>query len=155
MKKLNLFFWCAVSCVLAETSALFSIQFLNLVKNENIRGILSYAVAACFWLGIISEIIFLCIMNGQSKKIPDNTDRKFPIGIISFFKTTEGKIFDILSIIFLILVVMIIFMKISSRLLIISSLSAFFLSFQLRCFCNGRNYRKLKEYRNKKGEENI
>ena len=150
MKKFRLYFWLSVICVWVETIALLSVPFLNHIQSQNTNQLISYVVAGIFWLGMIMEQIFLWSANAQRKRL--NNSSEFPIGLISFWKTTNGKIADIILIISILLIVILNLLKVSTGWIVLFSILILFLSIQLHCFYNGRNYQVLINYKERKEE---
>lgn len=153
MKKFRIYFKLAIACIWIAAAALFSIQFVGIFKNASINKTFSYMLAGIFWLSIITEQILFWNANKKRKEIlKSNEIHNYPIGFISFMKTAKGKLADIALIISLILTLTLILLKISTGRIILFSLSTLFLSAQLHCFYNGRNYRFFSKYEHSQGE---
>lgn len=67
------------------------------------------------------------------------------IGVISFMKTSAGKIADGIFIISALIFVVLLFKNVTGSTEIIPVLSVLFMSFQMHCLYNGTNYCFLKD----------
>jgi len=145
MNKFKTFFRLSIACIWIETVALLSIQFLSHIKNETVNQFVSYVIAGVFWLSMITEQVLFWNANARRKHLKRTSS--YRIGLISFWKTPGGKIADVLMAVSSVMILMLIVLKMSTGWCILASISILFLSFQLHCFYNGRNYRFLREYK--------
>lgn len=145
----------AVSFCCAFTGFIFLV-FIPLVdiNGNTVQTIGAYIVAILFWCSIIFEILFsyLCRKNRklmEEKIYQGNFLQNSYSGIISFFKNKEAMITDIVLFVSVIAIVILFWTKAKNEWLIITGVSLFFLSFNMHCLLNGRNYRYYKAYSKK------
>lgn len=151
MRKIKIYFRLAIACAWIGAIALFSIQFINVIQNERVNQVISYFIAGVFWLSLIAGQIIFWIANAERNQMEKKHKKrikyqKSPMGLISFCKSPRGKIADVILSISMITLLTIIILHKSTRWIILSVLSIVFLSFQLHCFYNGRNYRFIRAY---------
>lgn len=155
---------------LSVASGIFTSAVLLLIPvTQEVTVNFSKAVTAvlgiCFWLGVAGIILFAVRTNSRRKKIEKKLKRsgtgiysERQIGCISFFKNKEAVVCDIVLFASAITFAVLLWLKNSSQLLQFSLLSVIFLSFNLHCHLNGKNYvyiKLLKQYyKNKKGNVN-
>lgn len=153
MKKfINLLCLSGIGCIISGISLIF-IPLVDL-NGSAAQRVFAMIVAALFWLGLVTEIVFFILANKQSKTIENRLTKKSgksfknaPIGIISFLQCREAMVADIISAISLIVLIMLINFKVSNDWLFVCFAVTFFLSFNMHCFFNGKNYKYLKEYK--------
>lgn len=151
MRKLKMYFRLAVACAWIGSIALFSIQFVNMIQNEKANQVLSYFVAGVFWLSLIAGQVMFWKANAERSQIEKNHTKeikyqKKTIGLISFCRSPRGKIADIFLAASVIALLAIIILHKSTGWIILLVLAILFLSLQLHCFYNGRNYSFLSIY---------
>lgn len=110
-----------------------------------------YVLAALFWICLIVQCVFVCLSSIERRKAEQkgykikNLNRR-QIGIISFFKNLEATVTDITLIVLTAICVILALMHVESGAVIAICISVLFLSFNLHCIFNGKNYRYLKAY---------
>lgn len=157
MNKYKLNFKLSLICSLIGALMLFSIVFLN--GSGKFYQVSSYIIGGLFWLSIVAEQILFWIANAERKRAEKRMNQKLvrrqmSIGILSFFKTREARFADIILFISAIAMALLIWLKVTNSCLVITTLSILFLSFNLHCFLNGKNFRFIKAYnKNCEGEK--
>ena len=151
-RRFNRLFWLAIICCALSGMVLCCIPFINLNGSSTQKTNL-YIFGGLFWIGIILEQLFFWRTNSLRKKAEgengENTyslSSKSRIGIFSFFQNIEAIICDIVLILSAVLVVLSVVLQIKEQWLIIVSIVLLFLSLNLHCFFNGKNYLYKKEY---------
>lgn len=157
-KKFRMSLLLAMMCPVAGALALLSILFVDSDKN-NVHRVLSYVIAAVFWLSLILTQLFLWIANAERKSVERKlkkklSDKNSRPGIISFFSSKEAKIADAVMLISAAIVAFLAIKGISIGWMVLSAISMFFLSLNMHSFLNGRNYKALKAYKNLAKERN-
>ena len=142
-----------------------SLQFvlLLLIPYSNIVGTkkqqtMAYIIAFLFWASIICEIVFVCLAGNERKRLDRKLHKGKEInqslsGIFSFFKNREAIVADVTLFLSVVLLGVIIWTNVKISWIIIGVVSVLALSFNLHCILNGKNYRYLKEIKNKKKEK--
>lgn len=135
--------------------ALLSISFLHMIK-EPLQTYLSYVIAGCFWGSLLVELlaVWQCgrcrKLLRKSGSIEKNGWRA--VGILSFGRNREGTIADLCMICAGLVVTVLIVLKVNTVWLVMGSVLLLFLTIQLHCLLNGKNYRYMKLL-NKKREK--
>ena len=145
LKKFLLLFKLAVGSI-GFTS--FTIMLIPFVKtNINQASISLYIVATLFWVGIISNIVFLIFTNRQRKLIERKLNSKNleaektnGIGCFLFFKNKSATVCDIVLFLSAIAIAVFTILKVDSAYLICLCLGILFLSFGAHSYFNGKNY---------------
>ena len=127
--------------------ALLGISFLHLIQ-EPLQTYFAYAIAICFW-GSLSVECFATWKCRQYRKQLRTSRRKEKkswrtAGILSFGKNREGVIADFGMIGSALLVVVLVVLEININWLVVGSVLLLFLTIQLHCLLNGKNYRYMK-----------
>lgn len=136
-KKCKTLLLSSIICFLLM-SASFLIMPIGNKLESNVR-LFDVFTGCLFWLPLIAGIVLQIIMSVINK---DNTDKK-RCGAISFFKNKIAAIFDILTIISLIVfVAMIIFTSATSYFCYVL-IAIFAFSFSMHCILNGKIYNNL------------
>lgn len=108
-------------------------------------------LAAIFWLCIMLEIFFTFRCKRERVRLEKEHYRSrwmrhmLP-GVISFFKNLEATVADIILVITVISTVIVILSRVSSGFISIGSIAILFLSFNMHCLLNGKNYRYKKAF---------
>lgn len=118
----------------------------------------AYVLAGTFWLSIVFELfsVFRCSKERQrlEQKLYHSRRVKYAMpGVVSFFKSYEATVADILLFISAIAIAVILWIRAGNEWAIVSFVSLFFLSFNMHCLFNGRNYRFYKLLKAKSREE--
>lgn len=152
-KYMNLLWLSGISCFVAGLSLLF-IPLADMEGTKAQKGV-AVLLAALFWAGLIAEIIFFVIANKQCNSIEERlikrgskTFKNTKIGLITFFSCREAMFADIASILTFIIMIVMIILKVTNDWLFVIPATAFFFSFNLHCFLNGRNYKYYKTIQN-------
>lgn len=124
------------------------------------KGWMTYMIGALFWLGVILEQVFLWMANADRKSIErrlrrmnTHTYSSSPVGVLTFFQCREAVVTDIALFVFAITVTLLSVFKCRESWIIILCISFLFLSFNLHCFLNGKNYKYIKSYSKYKKEQ--
>ena len=155
LKKYNLI---TISLAVLEFVLILCIPLVNL-DGSSAQKIGAYILAAFFWICIAIEGIFVHLSTQERRWMERRGFRNralkhSPPGVISFFKNLEAMVVDIILFISAILVVILVWTQVKTGWMIMAGISILFLSFNLHCILNGKNYRYLKAYRlNKKEHE--
>lgn len=153
MKKfINLLCLSGIGCLISGISLIF-IPLVDLSGSTS-QKVFAMIVAAVFWLGLVTEIVFFILANRQCKAIEKGLTKKngksfknAPVGVISFFQCREAMVADIISALSLVVLIMLIIFNVSNDWIFVCFAVTFFLSFNIHCFLNGKNYKYLKEYK--------
>lgn len=134
---------------LVEFLMLLFIPLVNLEGTASQR-IAAYILAATFWISIIVELFVVKVCTYERRWLErrgyrNNEVKYFKPGIISFFKSPEAIVVDIILILAIITVVLSALLQINTEWLIIGGISILVLSFNLHCILNGRNYRYIRK----------
>ncbi len=146
----TLFCLSVVGCAAASVALAFIPFGDNL--PEKYKGVFSYAFAAAFWIGLVFEIVFFILSAKRGKAIEKklvSTGSKSlkgsRPGVISFFTCKEAAVADCLFAASVVTIVSFGVFKISNDLLFAVTTVILFLSFNMHCILNGRNYKYIKE----------
>ena len=118
----------------------------------------AYALAGTFWLSIALELfsVYQCSKERRwlERKLYRSRQLKYVMpGVVSFFKSYEATVADILLFVSAITIAVILWIRAGNEWVIVSFVSLFFLSFNMHCLLNGRNYRYYKALKDKSREE--
>lgn len=125
--------------------------------NGNVLNIIiAYAIPILFWGGMILAYVMLYQFNKQriknaeaEKTLNNNSERthnrimrptRFMPGALRIISNKYATIFDFLSIIFLILVIVLSFIPNVNQVIVIVCLSVLVFSLQMHCLLNGVNF---------------
>ena len=138
------FFLSLLFIAIATTSLLF-------IPIAKLSNSILYIIAALFWLSVIAGQIFFWMCNTERKKMEQKSNKKRkqkkePPGIVVFFRNKESFIADIVLFTSILLTTILNILRIDISWLIIISISVLFLSFNLHCILNGKNYKCIKDY---------
>ena len=156
--KAQINFYFSMSILLASIPAVL-ILCIPLVSLESTgaQKIGAYIMAAVFWLCILLELWMIRMCSSErrwleQRKVRSRSLAKSNPGVVSFLKTREGMIADIVMFASLIAVIAITWTQVKSQWLILSCVSVLYLSFNMHCLLNGKNYRYIKLLGNYKKE---
>lgn len=136
--------------ILIATMLIISIIFIKLIDNE-----LTFkkVIALLFWLCVIFEQIFFWLSNNKRKKLENqliNEDKLIvnylQPGLVSFFRNKEATVADIAFISSSVLLTVLSVNSSKIGWLILSTVAMVFLTFNLHCLLNGKNYFFVKRY---------
>lgn len=127
------------------------------LEGTGAQKIGAYIMAAAFWLCILLELWMTRICSSKRRRLEQREVRsrllaKSNPGVISFLKTREGMIADITMFASLIAVIVITWTQVKSQWLVLGCVSVLYLSFNMHCLLNGKNYRYIKLLSNYKKE---
>ncbi len=162
-KKITFNFSISLLCAVFVSFILLLIPITGKVSAEA-EKVITAILGICIWLGIAGIVLFAVRTNNNrkiiEKKLKKNGSKIFDakqIGCISFFKNKTASVCDITLFASTILFVLLMWLGVNSQLLLFFLLSIIFLSFNMHCHFNGKNYvyiESLEEYyKNKKGEQ--
>lgn len=147
MQKHRNLFKLSILCSIMGAMILFSIVFLKEIKSDNIRQLISYLIGGVFWLGTLIKIFLIILMNNLRKESGLHAKVNsggLHIGLVSFFKTKEGIMADVMLGISLFLTLFLVILKVNYQILVMMTISILYLSFDFHCFFNGMNFRMIK-----------
>lgn len=144
-KRLKIWFVLSLVFVLVQSVCLLVIPILE------IDNVLNAIFAVLFWVCLILYIASVMLSSNERKKIEKSKFRvkklkKNHIGILKFFQNKEAVIFDVLLFISTALIIVSVIMKTEFEWLIAVGLFLWFVSFNLHCLFNGKNYTYIKAY---------
>lgn len=124
---------------------------LLVIPVLEIDNVLNTVFAVLFWMCLILYIVSVILSSKERQKIEKSKFRvkklkKSHIGVIKFFQNKEAVIFDVLLFISTALIIVSIIMKTEFEWLIAVGLFLWFISFNLHCLFNGKNYIYIKAY---------
>lgn len=124
---------------------------LLVIPVFEIDNALNTVFAVLFWMCLILYTVSLMLSSKERQKIEKSKFRvkklkKNHIGVIKFFQNKEAVIFDVLLFISTALIIVSIITKTEFEWLIAISLFLWFISFNLHCLFNGKNYMYIKAY---------
>ena len=148
LKKYNLI---TITIAVLEFILILCVPLVNL-DGSSAQRIGAYVLATLFWICIAVEGIFVHMATQERKWMERRGFRNRVLkhsqpGVISFFKNFEASIVDAVLFASAILVVVLVWTQIKTGWMIMAGISILFLSFNLHCILNGKNYRYLKAYR--------
>lgn len=159
MKKYKLFFCLSVLCFFISGITILCVPITD-IYGDGISRVMVYVVAGVFWIGIICGFALFFKTNSLRRLIERKnrssdilTSPNSKIGAISFFKNREAGVCDVVLFLSALLFAILIIFKIDVEWLVIISATLLFLSFNLHCFLNGKNFIYLKSYKNNMGIE--
>ncbi len=148
LKKYNLI---TISLAVLEFVLILCVPLVNL-DGSSAQKTGAYILAALFWICIAIEGIFVHLSTQERRWMERRGFRNralkhSPAGVISFFKNLEATVVDAVLFASVILVVILVWTQVKTGWMIMAGISVLFLSFNLHCILNGKNYRYLKSYR--------
>ena len=146
-----------ISFAVFEFVLILCIPLVN-IDGSLIQRVGAYIIAAAFWISIVMECVFSHLSTYERKYVERKEYRNRTLkhsqpGVISFFKNLEATIVDIILFLSAIIVVIIAWLQVKTGWMIITCTSVLFLSFNLHCILNGKNYRYIKALRLYKKEQ--
>lgn len=119
--------------------------------GSQVQKVGAYLLAASFWVCTVLEVFFTfrCKrerLHLEKKHYRSRWMRYMYPGVISFFKNFEATVADIVLFVAAILTVIFIWIRLSSALISIGCMAILFLSFNMHCLLNGKNYRYKKAF---------
>lgn len=138
-KRLKSWFVLSLVLVFIQSICLLVIPVLE------IDNVLNTAFAVLFWVCLILYIASVILSSKERQKIEKSKFRvkklkKSHIGFLKFFQNKEAVIFDVLLFISTALIIVSIIIKTEFEWLIAVGLFLWFISFNLHCLFNGKNY---------------
>lgn len=154
--KICLYFLISIVLAVIPAALVLCISQVSL-ENTEAQKIEAYILAAAFWLCVILELGIAWLCSSERKRLEQRKIRSSALtqagpGVISFMKTREGLIADVIMFASLIAVIVIAWTQVRSQWLILSCVSVLYLSFNMHCLLNGKNYRYIKLLSNYKKE---
>lgn len=148
LRKYNLI---TLAVAVLEFVLILCIPLVDL-DGSSARRIGAYILATLFWICIIIEGVFVYRATQERKWMEQKCFRSRALkysqpGVISFFRNIEASIADVMLFVSAILVVILAWTQIKTVWMIMVGISILFLSFNLHCILNGKNYRYLKLYK--------
>ena len=146
-----------ISLAFLEFVSILCIPFVNL-DGTLVQRISGYILATIFWISILVECIFVHFSTKERRWIERKEYRNKVLkysqpGAISFFKNAEATVADVILFIAVTLVEILMWTQVKTGWMLMADISILFLSFNLHCILNGKNYRYLKSYRIYKKEQ--
>lgn len=145
-----IFYYCNISIMLSVSIFIFifSVLFIG-VEETKIQVLAKLLIGVGFWGSLITQFLLVYLTTKERKRMQligykAKSINVSKIGLISFFKTKESKIVDVVLIVSLLSLVCVVALQTDNDLIIIFSLSIFSLMFNLHCILNGKNYRYIK-----------
>lgn len=148
LKKYNLI---TISLAVLEFILILCVTVVNL-DGLSAQKIGAYILAALFWICIAIECIFVRLSTQERRWMERRGFRNRALkhssaGVISFFKNLEATVADAVLFVSVILVVILVWTQVKTGWVIMAGISVLFLSFNMHCILNGKNYRYIKAYR--------
>lgn len=145
LKWLKTWFVLSLALVFIQSICLLVIPVLE------IDNVLNTVFAVLFWACLTLYIVSVMFSSRERQKIEKSKFRvkklkKNHIGILKFFQSKEAVIFDVLLFISTALIIISVVLKIEFMWLIAAGLFLWFISFNLHCLFNGKNYIYIKAY---------
>lgn len=137
-----------ISIAVLEFVLILCTPLVNL-DGSSAQKIGAYILAAFFWICIAIEGIFVHLSTQERRwmerrGLRNRALKHSPLGVISFFKNLEATVVDVILFASTILVVILVWAQVKKECMIMSGISILFLSFNLHCILNGKNYRYIK-----------
>lgn len=116
----------------------------------------AYMVASSFWLSVAAALLLTVFASKARRELeakqPSKTISESRPGVLVFRRNREGLIADLVLVIAALVCVGLILFRVRTGWSVIIVVSILFLSFQLHCIFNGKNYRYIKALVNHKKE---
>lgn len=150
-KRLAKYTFATILLAFIETGIILFILLVS-IENRQIQQIIEKVSAVLFWICVIVEIAAMYLGSKERYQIEQKGYRSrsiknSKIGIVSFLKNREAIIVDIVLILFALITVILTCFKVEVAWVVTVNISILFLSFNLHCIFNGKNYRYLKMYK--------
>lgn len=154
--QINLYFLISVLLAVIPAVLILCIPLVSL-EGSGFQKAGAYIISAVFWLCVILELWMVRMCNSERlwlerRKVRSRMLAQAGPGVISFIKTREGLIADVIMFVSLIAVIVIAWIQVRSQWVILSCVSVLYLSFNMHCLLNGKNYRYIKLLSNYKKE---
>lgn len=154
--QINLYFLISVLLAVIPAVLILCIPLVSL-EGSGFQKAGAYIMSAVFWLCVILELWMVRMCNSERlwlerRKVRSRMLAQAGPGVISFIKTREGLIADVIMFVSLIAVIVIAWIQVRSQWVILSCVSVLYLSFNMHCLLNGKNYRYIKLLSNYKKE---
>ena len=113
--------------------------------GSQIQQLSAYLLAVGFWICMVLELLFIFRCGKERLQLekrlqPCRREKYVYPGILSFFKNVEAIVADVVLFATIILTVIFIWVRIPYGLTSIGCMAVAFLSFQMHCLLNGKNY---------------
>lgn len=116
----------------------------------------AYMVASAFWFSVAAALGLIALASKARKELeekqPSKTISEAQPGVFAFRRNREGLIADLVFVIAALVCAGLILFRVRTGWSVIIVVSILFLSFQLHCIFNGKNYRYIKALVNLKKE---
>ena len=154
--QINLYFLISILLAVIPAVLILCIPLVSL-EGSGFQKAGAYIISAVFWLCVILELWMIRMCNSERLWLERHKVRSRMLaqagpGVISFIKTREGLIADVIMFVSLIAVIVIAWIQVRSQWVILSCVSVLYLSFNMHCLLNGKNYRYIKLLSNYKKE---
>lgn len=148
-KKLKLWFYLSLSSMLLQSLTLLSVSVFDFSNTGKT------VIALLFWLLFIVYGISLFLTSAERRRVEKTKFRirqvkKNHMGIYKFFIFHESKISDYLFFASTVAIIISLLLRSAYVWLNATSLFLFFISFNMHCLFNGKNYIYIKSYENYK-----
>lgn len=148
LKKYNLI---TIFLAVLEFVLILCVPLVNL-DGSPAQKIGAYILAALFWICIAVEGIFVHLSTQERRWMERRGFRNRALkhsspDVISFFKNQEATVVDVILFISALLVVILVWAQVKTGWMIMAGILVLFLTFNLHCVLNGKNYRYLKLYK--------
>ncbi len=151
-KKFRRSFYLSVVCVIISSLALLCIPSTD-INGVGTKKVLAYVTAAVFWLSLFISQIFFWSANSK-RKIIERELKKRKIktinskpGLVSFFKNKPAITADAGLFFSAVLLAITTCFHLKNEWLIIGCVFLLFLTFNLHCLLNGKNYKYIQNYK--------
>lgn len=149
--RYKLFIWLSIIRTLFGGMLVFLLPFVN-INGSQIQRIGAYSIALFFWMSILAEIFisYACTRVRKHLEHREYYNRRLryaSLGIVSFFKTLEGLFADIILFLSVVYNAALLWFHVRAKWAILAGMVLFFLSLNMHCIFNGRNYRYYKTYK--------
>ena len=143
-------FIASIICPIVGCISLYFVPLVN-INGKAAQAMGAYLIALLLWGSIIAEIVFSHRCRKTRRAMEYCLFQYKPLrssypGVISFFKNREAMVADITLFVSAVFVAALLWLQWTSKWMILVGISLFFLSFNLHCLLNGRNYRYYKAY---------
>ena len=110
-------------------------------KGSALAVFVAILVGVLFWLGLIAGIVLIMMINSHRKKNAGaNAKSTGRPGAFRFFSNRKAMIADIAMIVFLVVLIVLSFVRIKEQSLFMIAFAFFLFSLYMHCVLNGTNY---------------
>ncbi len=146
VKQFDLPFRLTVFFAWTGAAALCSVGFLAYVRQESLHQLLTYIAGAVFWCSCVLEHLLFWMANAGCRNIARRLKKSgkrsaIPVGFVSFFKTPKGTAADVTLFLSAAAMLLMMWQRIHTGWILTAVLAAVYLTLNLHCLYNGRNYR--------------